>query len=112
MSLPPSVHRRTVVRQCADALHEVKDRTERVHGTSAKKFYRFLIEELVGARNRFPLGTRVAIMEVRENYGTLTFVAAIVDWPARKLATKAKILPEHGFWSQAFWWLRGIQVAI
>lgn len=89
---------RTRVRACADDLHEVKDSS--IHGRSLVSFYRLMVEELVNpSGTAFPLSVRQNIGAVRKKFGTVTYVVALLDWPLRKIATRLKFLPEHGYWS-------------
>ena len=89
---------RTRVRACADALHEVKDSS--LHGRSTLGFYHLMVDELWRpSGTAFPLSVRQNIGAVRQRFGTVTYVAALLDWPARKIATWLKFLPEHGYWS-------------
>lgn len=89
---------RTRVRACADDLHQVKDSS--IHGRSTTYFYRLMVEELVNpSGTSFPLSVRQEIGAVRRKFGTVTYVVALLDWPARKIATRLKFLPEHGYWS-------------
>lgn len=89
---------RTRVRACADDLHQVKDSS--IHGRSLTYFYRLMVEELVSpSGTAFPISARQDIGAVRQKFGTVTYVAALLDWPLRKIATRLKIIPEHGYWS-------------
>lgn len=83
---------RTRVRVCADDLHSVKDRNE----VGTLKFLLKMIRAVVRP-GWDEVDRQIAL--VRANHGELTYTAAVIDWPARKIATRLKLLPEHGYWS-------------
>lgn len=104
-ALPPGVQRLTSIRACAIDLDIVKDK----EGFGNKVFLKSLPYLLFGLRPEGEIGRCVeSVASVEQSYGVPVFWWSIVDWVMRKVVTKTKILPPHGFWAQAFWYARGL----